>query len=275
MAVALGTLSTTAYTTATSIVITKPTSLAVGDMMIAQLTGGNQYSTPSGWTSIGFLFADTALMDVFAKVADSADVAATNFTFSSGVSNQKSGSIYRITGAAQDVAFIQSSSNTRTDSVTATYTVSTGITPTYADSLLMMLVAKNQGGAASSFGTYAIATSNPSWTEQVDVNDGGTEVRACATAIRPEITATGNATVVITGLDASTDAVSWFLVIPPKLDVSVSPTVVVLTSTVPLVLIITSIALTGTVLAPSLILENGKWTNTAKNSSTWLNTDKT
>lgn len=96
--------STSSQTTGTgSVVITKPTGLTVGDQMIAAIASSQSsgsINTPAGWTLISQANAITGVAaNIFFKVADSSDVAASNFTFThtSGTALIRGG-IIRATG---------------------------------------------------------------------------------------------------------------------------------------------------------------------------------
>src|SRR5690349_11871893 len=110
MAVAFQSVQT-ASASSTTITITKPVSLAVGDLMVAHLvatgTSAQETATVSltGWTAIsgtgqGDAGANTCTRNLpHYKIADSSDVAASNFTFTWTASMALRGAIYRITGA--------------------------------------------------------------------------------------------------------------------------------------------------------------------------------
>lgn len=92
--------------TGTSIVIPKPSGLAVGDLMVGLI--GNEdaandanHTSPAGWTKVvevGDGTVDTHL-SVFWKVAEQSDVDATNFTFTWDGSEYGGGWVLRVTGA--------------------------------------------------------------------------------------------------------------------------------------------------------------------------------
>lgn len=165
----------------------KPTGLAVGDLMIA--CGHNVSSStiglPSGFTSITGSESGTnfAGIRVGWKIADSSDVASSSFSFT----NTLECSISRITGGG---ANIQGNSNTGGATTTPSFA---GTTPKdYGDSILLMQFwTSNSSGGATTSG-YAVATSNPSWTEGYDVQQSGFYGFAMAYATRTQVTATGN-----------------------------------------------------------------------------------
>lgn len=198
---AFGSSASATVESATSVTVTKPTSLATGDMMIAfcsERNSGGNFSTPSGWTAVG---SHTASFDVrvavFAKVAESGDAAASNFTFAYTGSNTKLEAVlYRVTGTFAGTANIYAlAAAGGTEAVSDTFRVATGITPSAANSLLIMYVhILCDDSDSNAISAYALQTDTPTWTERHDFQDaGGTNVAriGTATATRAETTATG------------------------------------------------------------------------------------
>lgn len=219
--------------TATSTTIPKPTGLAVGDYMVAHLSGSHDAGqaidnyTKTGWTLITGSLAqsgsNTNRGTALYKIADSSDVAASNFVFTADAdANTTAGAIYRFSG-------VGALSGTADADITSTtsHTFTNTLTPTFENSLMLFLASCANGGGTS-FSTYAITTDNPTWTERVDTsNTAGTTdddtTIAGATASRPEVTATGNATV--TSADAVTSTNGLLIALYPQLDASVSGSV--------------------------------------------------
>ena len=102
--VAVASTSTKAYASGSTITINKPTGLAVGDLMVAfvhKIDGDVGTCTLTGWTAIDSYDDTSATGDYMfslSKIADSADVAASNFTFTLGETKSTGGAILRITG---------------------------------------------------------------------------------------------------------------------------------------------------------------------------------
>ena len=255
------------------LVITKPVSLAVGDVMIAGIcSNGGTGLSASGWTAIG----STALLDTFYKVADSADVAATNFTFTySSTPTFCQGWIARLTGAS---ATPLDQVNTGTGTSTASVSIS-GITPTKASSLFFIVGALNDNTAAGSpsWSAQAIATNNPvSWTEDYDVgtNKGGGSYISMSMAYgnRPGLTASGNATATI---DRTVSAYSAHIFNIAPIDngpFTLAGTIFNPSVRVP-VLNMFSGALS--ILGATFSAVASAWGNVQKNVSSWTNNDKT
>lgn len=192
---------TATVSAATSVTVTKPAGLTAGDLMVAfvsESNSGGDPSTPSGWTQMAtYQASSNARVTVYAKVADSADAAASDFTFSySGSNTALEAVLYAISGtfaAANNLYAIVAEGGT--EAVTDTFRSTTGITPVTASSLLIMyfriFCTDSDNNAMSN---YAIQTSNPTWTERHDIQDAGASniIRiGTATATRTETTATG------------------------------------------------------------------------------------
>lgn len=196
MAVAYQSAQTNNGTT-TTITVTKPVSLAIGDLMLGAIQDvTNGQSLPSGWTQVRNIGANSGLI-VFWKIATSGDVAATNFTFTGSNGFNKIGSIARFTGTHQ-TAPVDQSNFVATNTNAATIT-SSGITPTAANSMFVMVAGCYNGlGTALSVSGYAVVTDNPTWTEAFDINNGASGDRtqlSYAYGSRAQTTACGNATI--------------------------------------------------------------------------------
>ena len=189
MAITVASSSTAYSASGTSLVIAKPSGLAVGDLMLAQIRNddGNSITLPSGWSTLTSTFNPFNFVYVHYKYADSGDVAASNFTWTLPSSVISAGGILRITGASPLIgsAFLAGG-----QSNTATPSFATGVTPTRPDSLLVQFWFY-MGNSNASLGGYAIVTSNPTWTEAYDVGMESNAGITCAWAVRPQTTSTG------------------------------------------------------------------------------------
>lgn len=267
----------------TTSTVTKNTGLAVGDLIIGHVVtiidnSGDVINTPSGWTKIGSevklnTSGSTYLHQaLFWKVADSGDVAAANFSFTFTSSTFFNSAIYRISGQ-NTTPIDNNASGTQADN--ANFSAS-GFTPSYANSGFIIFAANFNGDGTAS--GYAIATDNPTWTEDYESTAGGNRGIFGASAIRTAATATGNFS--LSGVGAGTDTVAQMIAIRPIVDVTVSPSVITSTGTVlsPTVtggatVSPSTITATGTVHEP----ESGQADWSAKGKSTggsWSNTNK-
>lgn len=227
MAVAVQSITTTAWAqinwvdNLNTFVQSKPTGLAVGDLMIAQVANGGlagAYTAPSGWTLIRDDANSTVVRSaLFYKIADSGDVAASTFTWTAnlGTNSYMGGVILRIDGHSSGNPLVGNGGDA-TVSNTATPSFACGITPSpaVADSMYMLIATAQQNDNAT--GGYAIVTSDPTWTEQWDIATSSSShySTAGATGTRTAVTATGNASV--TGGDATADWVGQLIAIAPS-----------------------------------------------------------
>ena len=279
MAVALQSSQTAAFTGGTSLVITKPVSLAVGDLLVAQLTSSNSgtppaFNLPAGWTQqLNVLSAGTLEFDVrlqvMTKVADSADVAASNFTFTIA-SSTIGGALSRITGFGKVSG---SSSGVQNDSTASPFSFS-GFTPDRTDCLYMIFACAN-GPAASgiypSFSGYGVATDNPSWTEAYDFTYSPNDRLGMAMgyASRAAITATGNVTVSLS-LPSNTDTAVGIIAISPTLSATSTPAALVIDTVVNNLLSPAS-AYFGVAAPTTNVYAPTQWTNETPVATDWTN----
>lgn len=222
---------TSNFAASTSVTITKPTSLAVGDLLVAHLVAGGvsvvSFTVPAGWTEdINTVTAggtgNDCRLQVLTKVAEAADVSASNFTFTISAADRTGGGLSRVTNYGKKSG---STSATQNDSTTSPI-VFAGITPDRADCLFMVFIGMVGTGSGStpSLTSVAIATSNPTWTERYDLNATGLGDQgiAMATASRPEATATGDVTVTAV-LPSAADTAIAVLALGPVLSATSTP----------------------------------------------------
>jgi len=271
--------------------ITKPTGLAEGDLLVGflfQIGQGSAWTTPTDWDAItGVSFSTSRRLDVFAKLADAADVAAADFTFNqidaSGVT--KTGVLYRITGTLAGAENITAStSDIGTEVADDEPRYATGIV-NVANALMIMF----SGGAVTNNGTstvsgYLIENDNPTWTERADFGFAASVDSRCgsATATRTAVTNTGYYQVDYNSTDnLGTGSVGALLAISDTANVTVSPDVVATEITMPAPTVAAgatvsadTIAAEISIKAPTVATADAKWSNQAKNSSVWTNQDK-
>lgn len=241
MATTLATKQATASGTP-NVTATHPTSLAVGDMMIASVScvtsGGNShtYATPTGWTNIGTPNSganNNTVMYMFAKIAEASDVSAGSTTFTAtgatGEMDNAIAIIARVTGTngfssvAANVVYAGGLTN---DYPTHTFT---GLTTLSTETLLLLFSASEITDGDINFSGYSIANNNPTWTEQEDVYnepDGIANNAALATASYPYQQATGNASVTV-DTDGGSIA-SALIAVTENINVTVTPTTLAL-----------------------------------------------
>jgi len=198
MAIAFETIQT-ATNNASGLTITKPTGLALGDLMVAGLTvSGNTnpvLSAPAGWDLLNTktIKANQARTSIFTKVAEASDVLATNFSFggsTAGTGFVVVGFVMRISDYGIQSGFVTADGDNTT--------LSTGdMTPTRSNNLMLIITASASASDVSppTSSGYELDANNPTWTERADVGLNSTDMGtiAVATATRPEATAIGSA----------------------------------------------------------------------------------
>ena len=265
MAIAYQTSSSTSIAASATCVITKPTGLAVGDVMVAFVGGlanaAATYTAPAGWTAIQGQSNGAESCRAFYKVADSSDVSAPNFTFN-GDGDYIGGGMVRIDGQA--ALYSNSSTQIETSGVFG----SADLTPDAANSLLLFMAM--YVSSSSDLDSYACATSNPTWTEVFDMHTTapGTDFGlAMAYASRPEITSTGDFSCADNG-----QVMGIFMSLAPIVNASTTAGVITMTASVPA----PSVSGTGSVSAGTATLTLSVPTPTASLViPVWLNDDKT
>lgn len=267
--------------------VTKPTGLAVGDLMIAFIAsltggaGGETHSGPSGWTKIeNQVPTNGAVITVWAVVATSTQTAASDFSWTSaGTNSDTSGSILRFTSTN---GFNSVASNIVSNSNTALTT--TGVTTLSTSTILVLCGADEDGTSTATFSSYSVANNDPTWTERADFpNDtSGSRINVgIATAPYALQQATGSSS--ITSSLGTSDVSSALIAITENINVTVTTTTLALTLpnfNVPTMsagvsFAPTTLELVSTLNAPTALgTAQTQWTNPDKPSTIWTNTDK-
>lgn len=300
-----GLASTGGGSAAHSLVITKPSGLAAGDLMVAiagssnqgdfthATTGADVTMSAAGWTKLNSVYktdqSPDSCLGVYYKTATSGDAAATDFTIwgtHSLVVAAYGGAILRFSDAIVHSSY--SDFDSTQDTNPTTVTVSGGVTPVVANNILILagFLGSSDNANTLSVSNYAVATSSPTWTERWDTNKvDGNEAHSIfvATGPRTQTTATGNYSFDVAG-DAGGDviygAVCLIAVQTPTAG-SVSPDPITLAGSVqaPTVIGAASIAPDPVLLTLSIPTATAAdvpntWTETSKNSTTWTETSK-
>lgn len=155
--------------TSATLTITKPASVAVGDLLVAIIGWRNgvsrSLSTLSGWTALNVSGSDVYGLGSFWRIADAADVAASDYTWSmSGNTSWMSGAILRISGQATGNEINGNESDTASESDT-TISFTTAATPVSSSSLIIMAISGISNVNLSAYSTTPSAT----FTEQADL----------------------------------------------------------------------------------------------------------
>ena len=174
--------STSASSTATSVTLTKPTGVAIGNLLMIFAAGGftrNYAST--GFTEIYDEFydgpggiADSGLQ-VFYKIADSGDVAASNYSVTGGGPSEGSvGAMVRISGWETGNPIYQSDKGGFNNSTSGTFTRSSLSLPRVSQNLMFMVMTSYDDTDTDYYGdattlTVTSSDTNPSWTEVCNI----------------------------------------------------------------------------------------------------------
>ncbi len=278
--------SVTSHTFASSpAVITKPSGLSVGDLMVAVLTVDEDtaITPPAGWTTEASYNLEAGnngpRMYIFSNVADSADVAASNFSFASG--KEIGGVLYRIDGHGPDLKVYEIDGGLDSDSGN---TVSASVSvDTLSSSDVLICGAAYSGSTTASWTNYTVSGTNPTWTEQFD--EGHTINSNVTFGVANSVYATATE---ITSVSAITSgdvdrAGIFVLSIPSQADASGTVTLLTNTNTIPeahgrgdTIGSATLLTNTNTVNDVSVSAQDKTvWTNSTKPSdSTWTNSSK-
>lgn len=291
MAVELRAFDTANVQGVTDLVINKPTGTVDGDLMLCHISLNSSATptTPSGWT---LEQSDTTDADnksyLYSKTASS-EGSTYNFGCNPGVAgNPARGWISSWSGTPSiDVKSI------RRNAASTTATGDT-ITPTTSpdSKLLFFITSQDSGTQTQAASSYAVATSNPSWTELYDgfgaTGVGPTAVQgSLAYADRDFITATGSATATLAVSKAS--VVHLVSLRPSGLSIDADVMTTATSLLTPQESAAASIAadvMTAATAMPSSTVTQASskyanpdknstsYTNPDKNSSSWNNSDK-
>lgn len=142
----------------TAAVVTKPTGLAVGDLILAVSVGDNDailtdVTGPSGWSPIAAQAAVSGgnpAMKIWQLIATSTETAATNFSFSAGTGAYCSAGMLAITtGTFNPTTPLFASPVLTTSASSSTTHTASSIGTGVVDGLLVTAHSTDQGGAAS------------------------------------------------------------------------------------------------------------------------------
>jgi hypothetical protein len=274
-----------------NVTVTKPSGLSVGDLMIAGVSAqtssdaANDWNTPTNWTELVGLGAGSnePLMSVFAKIADSSDVAASNFAFTSaGTTDNAIGTLFRITGTNgfASIAINIRSSGATNGSPTTTPSIS-GVTTIADNSLLLIITSAEKTDGDIDYSAYAVANSNPTWTEEYDINNepsGIANNMAVASAQYATAGATGNVTVTT---NESTQHALALIAITENINATTSPAVISVATSVQAPTVTGGAAVSPAVISvatsvidPTVTTPADTWSKQSKNSTTWTTQDK-
>lgn len=185
--------TTTAFAHVTSMVMNKPSDVNDGNLLISIFVSHYDDepidSVPSGWTALTERNGAFGRMWAYYKIASS-EPASWTWGFDDTVNNRpEAGCVLAFEGQSIADPFGPTITQQVSNSSNPSFS-STDITPDIANSVLIFVLISRDGSANHS--NYAIATSNPTWTKQFELDSGSEGAFSVATAPRPQSTGTGN-----------------------------------------------------------------------------------
>ena len=271
--------------------VTLPSGTAEGDLLLIFLVYSANTNESYSFTYDGLIYNDIVVTSpsssdqqlyVGYRTATAGDISNGYLTFNSGDNYSSSGGaiILRITGSGGG-SFIQNNDDYPVGATTTpSYDVT--ITPNYANSLLVFCEVDGiyNGATTQSASNYAIANDNPSWTEAGDIvqNDSDGAHMAVAYAVRPETTATGNASCTLGFAKISG---GFLFAIAPSAGADGNHSILTSTSSIFNHTISVGTTANHTILTQphEIFNQNGKieenrWTDTEKGTKSWTNQKK-
>lgn len=223
MAVVIESNNTASSSASDTVTITKPTGLAVDDLMVAVIyahdtSGTPGLNTPSGWSLAGgeadaLTGGDIIEFAIFYKLADSGDVVASNFSFTAdSTMDYMDGVILRVSGIRTDADSLNGySEQTLTATDNPTYTVS--LTPDPENDLYVVVCMSGKSPYTAT--DLDITGTDPTWTRYLNVahtvDDSSAFQVFAAVDATPESSIT-SVDPTETGSDTGTDSVCGFAI---------------------------------------------------------------
>lgn len=255
-----------AFSNTSSITFSAPSGIQNGNLLFAVIAlesaGGSITTIPTGWTELRNEGRTNISTWIYYKLANN-ESGSYGWGWSGLGNRRNSGVMFRLSGVAD--TFV---SATGTADNTASPSISNSITPTIADSLLFMIFSAEQNN--NNVSGYAIATDNPTWTEQHDEVDASANFSlAVATAVRSATTATGNSS--LTGGDTTADWVGHLVSVNLPISVTVTGSTGILTLTGNAGTVTGSANITG---STGVLTLNGNAGTVTTPDPLWINEDK-
>src|SRR3954447_23669726 len=190
-----GGCASTTTSNGTTLVITRPASVATGSLMVAQVAvrSNAALTAPAGWTTIGNLQASGTGLEqrIYYRVATAADTAGTTYQWSWTGAIDAAGGILAYSGVDTTNPFDVTPSN---NSGTGTAATATGLTTTQANDMLVAFYsAQGQSGPSSSLTQdsgqgltqeWAVNSSSSPASKAYATSADGTQAAAGATGNR-------------------------------------------------------------------------------------------
>ena len=294
MPVAIASTSTAAASASSPTTITKPSGVAVGDLLVI-VAGGSQtsfgsgvYASCTGFTAAiqlaggvrnGFINPDSNLTYLY-RIADASDVSATDYSVARGEGGV---AMFRITGWTTGNPFIETSEVESKASSTRSIGATEDI-PRLGQQILIMAQSNNDGtsaGEGSSGYQITSADANPTWTELIDDHDSSSELGLAVAYATSSDTSTITSWSITFDGDMQGVAGALAIIVAPADDSGTSallePNISFFAGNAQ-----ANVSGTTSLFQPATLFpapdgigsSPTEWTNEGKNSSTWTNEDK-
>lgn len=196
MAVSVGNITTAAGANGITgtVTLSVPSGTANGDLLLLQLSSSStgDIAAPTGWTAIESLVSGAPFTAVFYRLASSEPA---SYAITKNSSPPLLCAMLDVKGPS--LVTVPDTHHGQNNSSASTTATVTGITPSAANEMIFLFFAAAGG---TTFASYAIATSSPTFTEAYDFTANSVIAQACAYGVRSVATATGNGTATISSL---------------------------------------------------------------------------
>ena len=272
-----------------NVIVTAPTGIQVGDLLVLSLVGlnvGGVAGTPtaSGWTNATTLNATVTSSTFYSiqyKVATSADTTATSYTFATtGTARQIIAKILRVSGFAPSAVLGAASSKASTDTGTSFSAAPTSYTP-ISDGAFILIQVGGEVGSSTTTSGYTIPGVTPIETIDEYASFSGFNA-ALASAYGIQTTADDVDAYTATFSQSTSNHRGQIAIFQAPKDVSVGNTLTTTTSTAfsqPVFAEATAqnnltTTTTETFTQTGIGTTPTQWTNETKPSTTWVNETK-
>ena len=269
-----------------SVVVTAPTGIAIGDLLIGSYTSFRPAGTQTALVPTGFTGINSVSMDgvkstviAFYKVAVLADVSAPNYTFQATNADYMHAQMLRITGAAagSEITISEVDSITTPASTTISYTGAS--TPAVGQSLAVICAGGHSFSIAAVVTTSGYnSTPSVTWTERADLGnrDGANDGASHAVATGPY---TGTTQFTQYGYETSlvfsfVGSILFFIngpqnVTPDVSHLNIVPTLLGLTGANNVAVSVAHLPIVPTISGVNTRVNNLVWTDETKTPATW------
>lgn len=142
---------------------------------VSAITGGtgvNTWGSQSGWTALANAgSSNDVIFASYAKIADSSDVSASDFTFSPSASDTMGNAIGVIARVSTTNGFASVSDNIASQAAGQEVTPvgDSGVTTKSSSGVLLIAIAEERNDGNTDFSGYSVTNDDPTWSEEEDI----------------------------------------------------------------------------------------------------------